>query len=264
MESIQREDTIDIFLKCAYCSRLIYLSGGGATQPTEGVDGKIKYCSEECRDRDYHNDAQQKEVKLTPRFDLMTDDELETLLSQPAEVKALNLSSDNHLFFSIIQILANLDQTKRAVFQEGWKDFYDEKSSDLGVFSDSAEDFRKFFSAFNDYIVKLWHPNYQMVSSEGGVDSFSLNYIGNGQNYERNNVNDVLKFLSKYLMFLKPHSQKDTNSSGDSQEEETDKKDQTEASESDESTNEEESGHSHLSWLHFDLTQAKSSKRKST
>ena len=189
----------------------------------------------------------------------MSDEELETLLTEPSQVKALNFLSDNYLFYSLVQILGHLDHSKKAVFQKGWKEFYQEHSESLKSSEKETKNFKNFFSAFNEYMKELWDPSQIKVGGKSENGLVHNNPFTSTDEMTEDCLGEALSEFSKHLNFLRP-AQKDALTQIQEKIEETDSPgDQDNLS----NLSQEDSYElSFLNWIYFDLSRLPLKKRK--
>ena len=237
----EKETGKSILNRCVVCGKFIHLLGENKTaDPSTGVG--IKYFSEECRRIDLYEGittSQQPHEKPEPVLHVISDEELETLLDEPTQPKALSYVSDNHLFYSILQVIGHLDQTKKAVFQKGWEDYYRTKITQLGETSNEGTQFHNFFSAFDQYINKLWNPKQQIVGQK--MESATVSELS-GAEIVSEDLQDILTNLSNNLNFLTPCQQlEDSTKNQNDKDEEQD----------------EDYDLSSLNWLYLDLSKYK-------
>ena len=203
----------DVFKTCPTCFQPIYLSSKHP-KPVKNDQGEDCYRTQECKDiheRQILRKSKQKALTTRgkiqdPKFNPMTDDELETLLSTPSWPRPLNYVSENHLFYSFMQILSCLEQTKQAVLQKGWELFYQKRVEKLGEkYPEAKQDFRRFFVAFNEYMHALWHPI--VTDPRVGQDQLpvQLRSLSKAEIKSEDLETVVLEF-SRHLLFLRPYS----------------------------------------------------------
>ena len=238
----------NILQKCRVCKDYMHLNTASTTkklndnQSQNSVRAR-EYRSKGCREIAFKQNYKQLTSTAEigdPQINVISDDELEALLSDQPEVKALNYISENHLFYSVVQILGFLDHSKKAVFQKGWKQFYEAKIEELGETEDSRNQFKAFFSAFNEYMNKMWNPSNQTIGKE--IKTVAVDLLQQAE-IENDDIVPILSQLGQFLNFLRPYSKPEKiieNEADQEQENEEDK-------------DENDYDLSYLNWTFFDL-----------
>ena len=243
MENIKSYRTMK---KCPVCYNFLFLS----KEIKRAADG-TEYFSEKCMKIDYYRNLKETTYKEPePEFLTLDEDDLYKVLSEDHQVKSLNYSTENHLFYSMIQILGYLDHSKIAVFQEGWEKYYRQRITRLKSLPKESKKFAQIITAFNRYMKELWDPSTRKVTTKSETGLVKINHFFLTE-IKGTSLRTILTELSKHLNYLSPVPTNPPTALSETEPINETRIDHDQDSEEDG----DDSDLSYLNWLYFDLTQ---------